>query len=307
MISGLLVATPRQPVLAAVTAVEKAGLKVARVDLSTFASLRSIADERLAVEAVLDLGAQLTSIVIHNQGIPKVVRTVPRGGRDLTDALADKLGLSHADAESIKREVGLTGSNREVVKVLTEVLRPLLAEIRSSIHYFASSGGDAPLERISLTGGGASLPGLSSLLGEQMGIPAGVVAPLQHIRNRWVSQQDDEGARVPGKRRVGRSGDGGSGMTTISSPTQVWNTMPGWGIVADLTPPELIASRRLAVIRKALLSGLIFLTVLLLCGYGYAYRTKHVASSRWPPSRRAPAGCWSSRTSTAQSPNCTAR
>jgi type IV pilus assembly protein PilM len=194
LISGLLVATPRQPVLAAVAAVERAGLKVARVDLSTFASLRSIADERLAVEAVLDLGAQLTSIVIHNQGIPKVVRTVPRGSRDLTDALADKMGMSYADAEAAKREVGLIGSHREIVSILHEVLRPLLAEIRSSIHYFASSGGEAPLERISLTGGGAWLPGLASLLGEQMGIPAGVVAPLQHIRNRRISQADDDGA-----------------------------------------------------------------------------------------------------------------
>jgi hypothetical protein len=68
-------------------------------------------------------------------------------------------------------------------------------------------------------------------------------------------------------------------MTTISSPAQIWNTMPGWGIVADLTPPELTASRRLAVIRKALLVGLISLVVLLLIGYGYAFRTKHVASS----------------------------
>lgn len=68
-------------------------------------------------------------------------------------------------------------------------------------------------------------------------------------------------------------------MTTISSPTQIWNSMPGWGIVADLTPPELTASRRLAVIRKALLFGLILLAVLLMVGYGYAFRTKHVASS----------------------------
>jgi hypothetical protein len=68
-------------------------------------------------------------------------------------------------------------------------------------------------------------------------------------------------------------------MTTISSPTQIWNTMPGWGIVADLTPPELTASRRLAVIRKALLIGLALLALLLLLGYGYAFHTKNSASS----------------------------
>src|SRR5207244_10593751 len=58
-ISGLLVAAPRAPIVAAVQAVERAGLRVARVDLSSFALLRSIADERLAVEAVIDIGAHL--------------------------------------------------------------------------------------------------------------------------------------------------------------------------------------------------------------------------------------------------------
>ena len=106
---GLLIATPRQPVLAAVEAVEKAGLKVARVDLSTFAALRSIAHEQLSVEAVIDMGAHLTNIVIHNQGIPKVVRTVPRGGRELTDHLRGRIGMAWSEAEAAKCEVGLNG------------------------------------------------------------------------------------------------------------------------------------------------------------------------------------------------------
>lgn len=189
LLAGLLVATPRQPVLAAVAAVEKAGLKVARVDLSTFATLRSIADERLAVEAVLDMGAHLTSIVIHDQGIPKVVRTVPRGGRELTEALADKLGYSPDDAERAKRDIGLNGPHPEIARLLNDVLRPLLAEIRSSIHYFGSTSSGAILERISLTGGASSLHGLAELLSEQMSIPTSVVAPMQHIRNRSAPAQ----------------------------------------------------------------------------------------------------------------------
>ena len=81
MVSGLLIATPRRPVLAAVEAVERAGLKVARVDLSSFGALRSTGDEHLVVQAVIDLGAQLTSIVIHNHGVPKLVRTWPAAAR----------------------------------------------------------------------------------------------------------------------------------------------------------------------------------------------------------------------------------
>jgi Tfp pilus assembly PilM family ATPase len=72
---------------------------------------------------------------------------------------------------------------------LNEVIRPLLAEIRSSIHYFSSANGGAVLERISLTGGTAGLPGLSAELSDQLGVPTNVIAPMQHIRNRWASKQ----------------------------------------------------------------------------------------------------------------------
>lgn len=189
MIHGLLVATPRQPVLAAVDAVERAGLKVARVDLCTFAVLRSIAEEQLSVEAVVDLGAHLTNIVIHNQGVPKVVRTVSRGGKELTDRLADDMGMSLQDAENAKRQTGLDGQHREIARILNEAVRPLLAEIRSSVHYFSSSNDNAQIERISLTGGGALLPGLAAALSDQIGVPTHVVTPMQHIRNRWASKQ----------------------------------------------------------------------------------------------------------------------
>lgn len=68
-------------------------------------------------------------------------------------------------------------------------------------------------------------------------------------------------------------------MTTMATPQQIWNTMPGWGIVADLTPPELIATRRLRLLRKLLAAGLSVLLVLLAAGYGYARLQARSASS----------------------------
>lgn len=68
-------------------------------------------------------------------------------------------------------------------------------------------------------------------------------------------------------------------MTAIAPQSRIWNTMPGWGIVADLTPPELTASRRLAVIRKALLAGMVLLLILLVLLYGYSAHVKSSASN----------------------------
>lgn len=183
-VPGLLIAAPREPVLAAVQAVERAGLTVARVDLSSFAALRFVASTSLSVEAVVDLGAQLTSIVIHHQGIPRVVRTVSRGGQELTERLADRAGMSVPDAEAAKCSVGLVGDS-EIARFLTEAVRPLLAEIRSSLHFFGSATPGAVVEGIALTGGASSLPGLVDELARQHGIPARVVSPSERVANRW--------------------------------------------------------------------------------------------------------------------------
>ncbi|QNK80365.1 type IV pilus assembly protein PilM [Nakamurella sp. PAMC28650] len=184
MLNGLLIATPRRPVLAAVEAVERAGLKVARVDLSSFGALRSIGDQRFKVQAVIDLGAQLTSIVIHHHGVPQLVRTLARGGQELTDLLVENLNLSPEEAERAKRETGLTGQPDNVSTVVETAIRPLLAEIRSSINYFRAGSDGAALEGISLTGGAAALPGLAAVLSTQNGVPVTVIDPMQHIGNR---------------------------------------------------------------------------------------------------------------------------
>jgi len=189
MVSGLLIATPRRPVLAAVEAVERAGLRVARVDLSSFGALRSIGDEHLVVQAVIDLGAHLTSIVIHDHGVPKLVRTLARGGQELTDLLVENLNLTLEEAERVKCETGLTGQRDAASDALQAGVRPLLAEIRSSINYFRAGNDGAQIEGISLTGGGSALPGLAAALSSQNGVPTDVVTPMQHIGDRQAATE----------------------------------------------------------------------------------------------------------------------
>ncbi|MEP7177620.1 MAG: hypothetical protein ABI775_00880, partial [Pseudonocardiales bacterium] len=64
----------------------------------------------------------------------------------------------------------------------------------------------------------------------------------------------------------------------LTRPEEVWSSMPGWGIVADLTPPELIKSRELKVLRKLIVTILVALLVLCVGGYAIAAR-KHSAAA----------------------------
>ena len=69
-------------------------------------------------------------------------------------------------------------------------------------------------------------------------------------------------------------------MTTLLADPgadNIWASMPGWGIVADLTPPELSAARNLHVLRKRL--GIALVAVLLLCVVGYVWASRQASAA----------------------------
>lgn len=67
-------------------------------------------------------------------------------------------------------------------------------------------------------------------------------------------------------------------MTVVTRTQQQWNARPGWGIAADLTPPELVTARRLQKQRKVIAVALAVLLVL--CGAGYVISIRQHASAR---------------------------
>jgi len=66
-------------------------------------------------------------------------------------------------------------------------------------------------------------------------------------------------------------------MTTMQ-PRELWSTMPGWGIVANLIPPELLQARRARALRKLVTAALCLLLLLAGAGGGYAMLRSHEAA-----------------------------
>lgn len=67
-------------------------------------------------------------------------------------------------------------------------------------------------------------------------------------------------------------------MTAVATRKELWNSMPGWGIAANLTPPELIASRRLNRYRRYVVAALVAVVALIVVGFGYAFWKHHTAA-----------------------------
>jgi type IV pilus assembly protein PilM len=157
-------------------AVQQAGLTPTMVDLTAFAVLRSLANADdlgmgAPLEALVDVGARVTNIILHQGGAPRFVRILQMGGQDVTDAVADRTGTSQADAEELKRELGMR-SNGETVeqqaagRVMETAGKAFAEQVRGSLDYYAASPGGQQVDRIVLTGGGSRLTGLAEALQE---------------------------------------------------------------------------------------------------------------------------------------------
>jgi type IV pilus assembly protein PilM len=106
----LLVAAHKGMVNALVQAAQAAKLEPQGIDLGPFALVRAVGsgDEGLDLEtpgdeAVIDVGAHVTSICVHDRGTTRFVRMLPSGGRDITLAVAGGLGVADEVAERLKR------------------------------------------------------------------------------------------------------------------------------------------------------------------------------------------------------------
>jgi type IV pilus assembly protein PilM len=197
-VRGLLIAMPKDAVLTAVDAVEKAALHVVGVDLASFALLRAAARFDTQVEAIVDIGAQVTSVVVHADGEPLIVRTVPRGGAEITESMATRLGIAVTEAEALKCRFGLHGDGRpDTPGAAEDGVRPLVNEIRSSFNYLASGERQKRVTRLSLCGGSALMPGLAEHLQEQLSVAVMYADSAARLRDTRRARQRGFDSFVP--------------------------------------------------------------------------------------------------------------
>ncbi len=188
-LSGLLVAGVEEMIARSVDAVIAAGLKPTVVDVNSFAVLRAIARSpglglSAKPEAVVDVGADLTNIIVHENGIPRFVRILLSGGQQVTQALVDEQRQSLVEAEQLKREIGLTeeaGPMAAQIRTMARAAGELIEEIRGSLDYYSATSTNGEVTRVVLSGGGARLHGFPERLAERLRVPVDVGSTLSGV------------------------------------------------------------------------------------------------------------------------------
>jgi len=215
MMEVLLVAAQRDMIASAVKAVEGAGLKLAQVDVTAFALVRSLlgtttgwfADEaETPGEAlgVVHISSGLTNIAVVERGIPRFTRVSSLAGNQFTQAIANVLNLTFDEAEALKISAGLpsidglqtsvTGADSQLVATAQDALEreanKFIAEVRRSLDYYLTQATQAgTIKRIYLTGTGSQLKNLPNYL--EKGLQTQVVLgdPLARIQVSGAAEQ----------------------------------------------------------------------------------------------------------------------
>ncbi|HSJ50216.1 MAG TPA: pilus assembly protein PilM, partial [Actinomycetota bacterium] len=203
----LLVAANKGMVNALVEAALAAKLDPQGIDLTPFASVRAVGTgdvgldlETTGDEAVVDVGAHVTSICVHDRGVTRFVRMLPSGGRDITVAIARGLGIDEDVAETLKRgepavlppppkqeaptEPAERPGQDEVRRLALSRATSFVDEIRSSLEFYAAQVPGAGITRVIVTGGGSRLEGFLELLQERI--------PVEVDRGRLFERNKSE-------------------------------------------------------------------------------------------------------------------
>jgi type IV pilus assembly protein PilM len=181
----LLVAVKRDIINSYTTTLQLAGLEPVVVDVDYFAlenmyELNYPPSEHQVV-ALVNIGARYSCMNILRGGRSTFTGDVPVGGKEFNDALVRNLGVSAAEAETIKLGLHPTYPLDQVEPVLQPVKEFLAEEIHRALSFFWTAATDEQISMILLSGGTSRVPGLVQLLSERLEVPVHVVNPLSNV------------------------------------------------------------------------------------------------------------------------------
>lgn len=167
----LLVAVPRDMVEKFRQISKLANINLRAVEVETFSLVRSLAGHDLTPTLIINLGYQMTNLVVADKGRPRTVHNISRGSLELTKALERGLGVNRERAEQIKKEIGLSEKieEREMASIITPFVETLLAEIERFLSLY-NRRASRTIQRINLTGGGSNLKGLIEYTASRFGV-----------------------------------------------------------------------------------------------------------------------------------------
>ena len=126
--------------------------------------------------ALVDIGATMTTLSVLHNGRTIYTREQLFGGRQLTEEIQRRYGLSMEEAGLAKKQGGLPDDyDSEVLQPFKEAV---VQQVSRSLQFFFAAGQFHDVDYILLAGGTASIPGLDRLIQQKIGTQTLVANPF---------------------------------------------------------------------------------------------------------------------------------
>jgi type IV pilus assembly protein PilM len=182
----LLAASRTENVDMRVAALDLGGLTARIIDVEAFAmenAFALIADQlsvsRDGLIALVDVGATMTTLAVLKNQRTIYSREQVFGGKQLTDEIMRRYGLSHDEADRAKVHGGLPDSYG--AEVLDPFKESMTQQIGRLLQFFFAGSEYSKVDQIVLAGGCASIEGIEAVVEEQLGVPCCVANPLARM------------------------------------------------------------------------------------------------------------------------------
>ena len=186
-IDVLLAASRTEDVDIRVDAVELAGLSTKIVDIEAYAMQNafSLVAPQLpngGIEqtiAIFDIGATMTTLSVLHDLKTVYMRESVFGGKQLTEEIQRRYGLSYEEAGMAKKQGGLPDTYES--EVLEPFMEAIISEINRSLQFFFASSQYNNVDHIILAGGSASIKGLEQMIMERLNVSTLTANPFKEM------------------------------------------------------------------------------------------------------------------------------
>ncbi len=181
-VNVLLVATRTENVDSRVEVLDLVGVEPKIADVESYALERSfeVFSDTLPIGVnlvgILDIGHTMTTLSVMQNGKIIYTREQVFGGKQLTQDVQNRYGLSFDEAGRAKKDRTLPDDYES--EVLMPFLDAVVQQAARSLQFFFSSSQFNEIDHILLAGGNANIPGLQKLMQQKLGYRVTVANPF---------------------------------------------------------------------------------------------------------------------------------
>lgn len=183
MVDVLLAACRSETVERRKDAVEYANVDAGVVDVEAFCTERAFSllsqqleGDDIETVAVLDIGATMTTLSVLHEGKSIYTREQLFGGKQLTEDIMRRYGLSEEEALRSKLEGGLPDDYES--EVLEPFRKAVVQQVSRSLQFFYSSSQFNDVDYIILAGGTSAISQLADQVEESLGVSTTIANPF---------------------------------------------------------------------------------------------------------------------------------